>query len=967
MPDILFWDIETRSTVDLRKTGPFVYAEDPMTDVIVACYAFNDEGVETWWAGDPCPERIRTHIEGGGKWVAHNALFEFTLCENVLAKRYGWPVFPFENAIDTAASAASMALPRSLDGVGGVLGLDQQKDADGHRLMLRMCKPRKVNPDGSVVWWTDADRMSRLRDYCALDVEVERQVYKRLPWLNETEQKVYALDGAMNRCGVRVDIELVKAARDMALRVVKQLDRDMAEATNYEVGKTSMVLDLMQWLSKHYGIETDTVDKHFVRRQLEDPNLPPQVRRVLEIRREAAKTSTSKYKSFLDRTSSDNRIRDTLMYHGASTGRWCLPGDSEVLTQDAGWVRLDKFTSGRIAQWTPDRRVKFAKAVSQSFGSDSDTLSNMVQVTHPHRSDVSMTPEHILPAYDKAGAFKPTTAFALLTTPNRRIPISGTLTSPPKVSTLHTRILVMLQHDGYDGDYAVEWGFQKQRKSTRCQKLLASAGIPFRYKKREDGKHIISVRKRLAPGWLVKRHWGPWLLSEGHDPRAFVDECQHWDGGGHDKDKNLEVCCAQRSDAEWTVTMAHLAGKAGCVTDRLCHKPDGSSKVYFFANIRDQNQWSVKRGDTSVSSHKGKVYCPATETGFFVCRSNGHIWVSGNSGKGVQLHNLPRPSTTPEGLEIARSLVTQGALDALLFLFESPMAVLSDLIRSCIIATPGRQLYVADYAAIEARVLAWLAGQLDLLKLFAAGEDVYLDMASAIYRIPAASMNKKTHPDERQLGKTAILGLGFGMGSVKFKDTCELQSIPITGDKAEEVKNIYRTKNNKIVQFWYDLEAAARACVNGGPGTIKRVGYIRYEMKKGFLVCHLPSNRTLWYAALRIGLFKRDDWDEPKENCLTFMGVNSVTRKWERQDTYGGKLCENVTQAVARDLLAEGMLRVEDAGYEMICSVHDELISEADMEHGSVEEFEGLMSTLPDWAKGCPVAAEGYRAERYRK
>jgi len=659
MPDILFWDIETRSTVDLRKTGPFVYAEDPMTDVIVACYAFNDEGVETWWAGDPCPERIRTHIEGGGKWVAHNALFEFTLCENVLAKRYGWPVFPFENAIDTAASAASMALPRSLDGVGGVLGLDQQKDADGHRLMLRMCKPRKVNPDGSVVWWTDADRMSRLRDYCALDVEVEWQVYKRLPWLNETEQKVYALDGAMNRRGVRVDIELVKAARDMALRVVKQLDRDLAEATNYEVGKTSKVLDLMQWLSKHYGIETDTVDKHFVRRQLEDPNLPPQVRRVLEIRREAAKTSTSKYKSFLDRTSSDNRIRDTLMYHGASTGRW--------------------------------------------------------------------------------------------------------------------------------------------------------------------------------------------------------------------------------------------------------------------------------------------------------------------SGKGVQLHNLPRPSTAAAALEYARQIVLKGDLPALLFLFESPMAVLSDLIRSCIIATPGRQLYVADYAAIEARVLAWLAGQLDLLKLFAAGEDVYLDMASAIYRIPAASMNKKTHPDERQLGKTAILGLGFGMGSVKFKDTCELQSIPITGDKAEEVKNIYRTKNNKIVQFWYDLEAAARACVNGGLGTIKRVGYIRYEMKKGFLVCHLPSGRTLWYAAPRIGLFKRDDWDEPKENCLTFMGVNSVTRKWERQDTYGGKLCENVTQAVARDLLAEGMLRVEDAGYEMICSVHDELISEADMEHGSVEEFEGLMSTLPDWAKGCPVAAEGYRAERYRK
>src|SRR5690606_21910391 len=169
---------------------------------------------------------------------------------------------------------------------------------------------------------------------------------------------------------------------------------------------------------------------------------------------------------------------------------------------------------------------------------------------------------------------------------------------------------VMLQHDGHDrtGDSSgggITWWFTKQRKYTRCQKLLAAAGVPFTARRRDDGVFVVSVKKSEAPSWLRKRDFGPWLLEERHDPRTFIDEIQYWDGGNR-RDKQIEVCAKERVNAEWTCTMAHLAGYAGTLTQR--------SNGYWYANIsKSGNGVSIKPADWSRRAFQGKVYCPVTE------------------------------------------------------------------------------------------------------------------------------------------------------------------------------------------------------------------------------------------------------------------------------------------------------------------------------------------------------------------
>jgi DNA polymerase len=288
------------------------------------------------------------------------------------------------------------------------------------------------------------------------------------------------------------------------------------------------------------------------------------------------------------------------------------------------------------------------------------------------------------------------------------------------------------------------------------------------------------------------------------------------------------------------------------------------------------------------------------------------------------------------------------------------MDTLAQALRGAIVSAPGKALFVADYASIEARVLHWLAEDEDTLDLFRTGADLYCVMASDIYQrtITKADVN------ERALGKIAVLGLGYQMGWTKFRDTCATFKIEIDDELAQKVVTTYRERFWLVRDMWQEQNDAAIETLQTREPV--QQGKVTWLVDGRFLYAVLPSGRKLAYADPQLQS-RNTPWGS-RQLVVSFKGVNPKTHQWQRQHTYGGAIVENLVQAIARDVMADAMLRVAQSGvYQLVLSVHDELVAEAHPAWGSVQDFLDLLTTLPTWAKGCPIAAEGWQGFRYRK
>jgi DNA polymerase len=333
------------------------------------------------------------------------------------------------------------------------------------------------------------------------------------------------------------------------------------------------------------------------------------------------------------------------------------------------------------------------------------------------------------------------------------------------------------------------------------------------------------------------------------------------------------------------------------------------------------------------------------------------------AGRGAQLQNLPRPTLVTDQDTAIKLILEQGEVDQL----GPPLAIVSEILRGVLIAAEGHELLAADYVAIEARVLAWLACQLDLLQQFRDGVDPYRRMAGRIYRLSiedADALPKDSR--ERWIGKGVILGAGYQMGAKRFRDECAKQGVMISSAEAERIINTYRAANTRIVALWYELERAALQAV-AQPGLIVPAagGRVRFRVRRESLWLQLPSGRLLAYPKPR--LEKRETPRGETRTTVAYYGRSQKTQQWGWQHGYGGKWTENIVQATARDLMAAGMLRLERAGYPVLLTVHDEVVAEVPKRFGSLEEFERLLAEAPDWAVGCPIVASGWRGKRYRK
>lgn len=295
--------------------------------------------------------------------------------------------------------------------------------------------------------------------------------------------------------------------------------------------------------------------------------------------------------------------------------------------------------------------------------------------------------------------------------------------------------------------------------------------------------------------------------------------------------------------------------------------------------------------------------------------------------------------------------------------YGKPTDVISDCLRGFLIPDEGFEFIAADFAAIEARVIAWLAGEESILEIFRTHGKIYEDAASKIYKVPMAEVS----PSQRQIGKVAVLALGFGGGKDAFTRMGKGYGVTVSEKEAEVIKTAWREANPEIVSYWSALEWAAKKAILNKTKKFS-AGFkgreVTYLAKGSFLFCRLPSSRVICYPYPELREVMTP-WGQTKEG-ITFM-AEGLTRKFERHKTFGGSLAENVTQAVARDLEAEAMLRLEERHYPVVMHTHDEIVCEVKKGFGSVDEMVEIMTEIPTWAKDLPIKAEGWRGNRYRK
>jgi len=844
--------------------------------------------------------------------------------------------------------------PGSLGDAGAALGIDSDKAklAEGKKLIQFFCKPFKgMRRDPSKY----PERWDLFKQYNRQDVVAEmeiRKVISRKVKLPAREQLVWEIDQGINDQGIRIDMDMARQAIQMADH---QKDILMQEAIDItKLDNPNSVQQMKDWL----GLEDDqTLRKADVAEMLKTVD-DAQQKRVLEIRQELGKSSVKKYQAMVRAACPDGRVRGTLQFYGAGrTGRWCLTGDHEVLTPD-GWVRIDEWNGGRIACWNPQGFIlSFQKSDQVCFDYDGP----MYDYEDARISQIS-TPDHKM-------YYKPryTSDFIVGTVEEMAkhrpcIPLTGRRISSPTLGRDELRVLVMVQADGhYTQDGILRLRFARKRKIERCKHLLRKCEIMFTYTPYTDGTATFSIPLRAQPIWLRmfrKKVFDWWMINE--DPDVFFEELPLWDGCWVGPNSQ-QYSTTKKQNADIVQALAHLSGRTAIIVSKNHNNANWSPQ--YVVNIWEKPGAAHEvKAKPVISEFSGKVYCASTPTGFFLIRRNGRVWITGNSGRLMQPQNYPQNHIgdgSMRDLEYARNLVKTGDFEGIKLLFGSINDTLSQLTRTALIPSDGCKFVVADFNAIEARVIAWLANEKWRIQTFADGKDIYCASASQMFHVPVEKHGVNGHL--RQKGKVAELALGYG-GGVGALTAMGALNMGLTEEELPGIVNMWREASPNIVRLWYDLGDACMSAVRGSGNYAKipKLGKIYANADR--LTIDLPSGRSLYYVQPQIGINRFGG------DSLTYMGVNMG--KWTRLETFGGKLVENVIQAIARDCLCTVMNRVRSTlGILPVTHIHDEVVLEAPAEQAEeiLQKVLELMAKPISWAPGLLLKGAGYTASWYYK
>ena len=640
----------------------------------------------------------------------------------------------------------------------------------------------------------------------------------------------------------------------------------------------------------------------------------PQVRSLCEARlRIKSSIGETRAQRFMNAGDNGWKLPVALNYSGAHTHRWCMPPESEVLTKE-GWVRMDEWAGQNIMQWSEDGAMSWSPTVMNEF-----PFQGVLKTIDSCHISGAFTDDHVIPRWTSGMAFKSDTAEETYGK-NIRVPVTGVLSnrSGIKLSDSEIRLWVAIQGDGSieSTSRPIRFKFRKERKLIRLREILTEAGIQFSEFKCKV-EHTVSIpRKHVRPWmWGAKSFGSEILKLSQHQREIFLGELRYWDGSV--KSDYTHFTTTDKKAAEWVATLASISGIAANICKSARAKPQ---KDKFTVTLRDRRYANVQAKYWGEREYSGKVFCPTVSTGFFLVRSNGKIFVTGNSGGNkMNLQNLPR------GGEL----------------------------RLSILAPEGMHVVVADSAQIEARTLAWLAGQEDIISAFAKGEDVYKLMATKIYPVDLKNVDK----DQRFIGKLCVLGLGYGMGAAKLQHTLAAgimgPPVEFSLEECQRSVNIYRSANYAIKDLW---AMGDRIITDMSLGTSGSYGPL--EWGAGFI--RLPNGMFLQYPDLECEYYETSSGLQRTET--TYRSRSGRTK------LYGGILIENIVQALARIIVAEQMLECADIT-RVVTTTHDEIVAVHSICEAPkiLERMIDIMSTPLEWCQDLPLSAEGGHARNYSK
>lgn len=952
----LHLDIETYSTVDLKKNTVYRYVEDEHWMILICSWCIGQGEIHTAYGHEEI-KVIPGLFDPTVKKIAHNSDFERINFSALKGLPVGTYIDP-EEYIDTAVLASLWGYPRSLKGFCKVVG-GEAKDEAGGRLINMFSVPNRKGgrtlPEERPADW-DAYVEYNRQDVVSMRDNIYR-LGKGFPSAEEYEAWITAT--RINDRGIKIDTDLAGAAhRQYEANKAQDLAR-VKEITGLD--NPNSVQQFKGWLADQ-GFEMGSIDKAHVAELLERDDLPDEVREAVERKQLAALSAATKYVIAQGSTNSDGRLRGTIKYSNANTGRMCLTGDHEVLTP-AGWVRIEDWSGGRIATWNPTgEQIAFSEAKAVHFPYSGE----MIHIDSTRIHQIS-TPDHDMPIRERDGSIEKVPVSELA---GKRFfhYIRGSRRVTTKARDNDLRVLLMVQADGtYPADGGVRLAFRKQRKVERCRRLLRGADLVYAERKDyKTGYTRFSIRAQDCPLWLLMfkdKTFGPWIFDS--NPSIFFEELVFWDGSWASSGANsAQYYSTNKTNIDLVQAFAHLSGLYCRVHQKKAdsRNPDwtplwianlwfspGPGAEFRNGNGNGRNQWST-------SEYSGLVHCARTTTGFFLVRREGSVWVTGNSGTVLSPHNLPRDHfTDAEGEHDTEA--EQAAIDKLLAGVRVGSEDLKKLVRPLLVGP----FTVSDYSAIEARLTAWAAGEDSVLESFRNGEDVYTATAERMGGLKAGF--------DRQRGKATVLGCGYGGGAGALLNLGGAKIYPkgtsddVIWEGLTSLVETWRVAHPHIVSWWKQVHTAFD---KGGPASrripvdVEIVGNDRYVW--------LPSGRALVYHNCRREYVQPKDRNgKPLPYRRRAWVCDAVVGNGTQRRIVGGPTqVENIIQAIGRDLLTHALVNVERAGFRTVTHVHDEIVTET-TGGLTVERLSSLMCDLPDWAEGLPVEAAGYTTQRYRK
>ena len=480
----------------------------------------------------------------------------------------------------------------------------------------------------------------------------------------------------------------------------------------------------------------------------------------------------------------------------------------------------------------------------------------------------------------------------------------------------------------------------------------------FKEYNQRDVETEMAIKKKLSAFPMPHSEWENYWIDQNINDRGIlidevlVDSAIKLDEILREENMDRAIELTGLENPNSPLQLKEWLNKRGLEIDSLAKKDVESALKNAEGDIKEVLELRQELSKSSVRKYdamknvKGKDNRARGLIQFYGANRTGRY-----SGRLIQVQNLRRNNL--KDLDLARSLVKNRDYETMEILYESPSDILSQLIRTAFIPKEGTRFIISDFSAIEARVLAWLAGEKWVLDAFETGEDIYCRTASRMFGVLVEKHGVNGHL--RQKGKIATLACGYqgALGALKAMGGIEMG---LSEDELQSIVDSWREANPNIVSLWWDIDSVVKRVVK----TRSKEGYknlvISYE--KGILFIQLPSKRRLAYPKAKIGMNRFGG------ESIVYEGI-VVGNKWDKIESYGGKFVENIVQAIARDILAEAMMRLEQKGFNIVMHIHDEVVIESNS--SSIEEINEIMSIVPSWAPGLILDADGFESDFYKK